>query len=61
MPSRTGTETRQRTHQINVRLLPEECAAIIEDSIREGVSAPELLRRSYFESGDTDTGGVGHA
>lgn len=47
--SRRGTEVRRRRHQVGVRLLPEELAALQRRAEQDGVSVAEVLRRAFFK------------
>ncbi len=47
-----GTETRQRTHQVGVRLLPDEHARVMEVVNRTGLSRQEALRAPFSRDPD---------
>lgn len=44
----SGTDNRQRTEQVGVRLLPDEARLLTVAAEQEGASPSELLRRAYF-------------
>jgi hypothetical protein len=52
--SRRGTEVRQRTRQVAVRLLPEEMAMLLHVVERDGVSPGEALRRAFLREVGVD-------
>ena len=42
----SGSEKRQRTHQIGVRLTPDELELLALEAADQGISVAELLRKS---------------
>ena len=48
--SRRGTETRQLTEQVKVRLKAADLHALQQEAARRGISVPELLRDSALRS-----------
>lgn len=54
---RSGTETRRRNHQVNVRLTSEEWRDVIAVADALNVSPGEVFRRAYLAVKDQVAGG----